>query len=139
NLAALGKNHMNLGSLVQELLSRRVGRVRSVLDDRHDEISDPASLPDVIGLAARLQAARNRNDDIWMPRIGGSEIALKNMLAAIGFTNVRIAGDRPAPFGVERIEPGDVPSVGLPLGLFKAAQLIEMDESIAAFNTFTAI
>jgi len=139
NLAALGKNHTTLGSLVQELLSRRVGKVRSVLDDRHDEISDPASLPDVVALAARLQAARNRNDDVWMPRMGGVEIALKNMLAAIGFTNVRLAGDRPAPFGVECIEPGDVPSVGLPLGIFKAAQLIEMDDVVAAFNTFTAI
>jgi superfamily I DNA/RNA helicase len=36
NLAALGKNHATLGALVQELLSRRVGKVRSVLDDRHD-------------------------------------------------------------------------------------------------------
>jgi DNA helicase II / ATP-dependent DNA helicase PcrA len=139
NLAALGKNHTTLGSLVQELLSRRVGKVRSVLDDRHDEISDPASLPDVVALAARIQAARNRSDDIWMPRMGGVEIALKHMLAAIGFTNVRLAGDRPPPFGVECIEPDDVPSVGLPLGLFKAAQLIEMDDFGAAFTTFTAI
>jgi superfamily I DNA/RNA helicase len=139
NLAALGKNHTSLGSLVQELLSRRVGKVRSVLDDRHDEIADPASLPDVVALAARLQAARNRNDEIWMPRMGGIEIALKNMLAAIGLTNVRLGGDRPAPFGVECIEPDDVASVGLPLGLFKVAQLIEMDDFGAAFNTFTAI
>jgi superfamily I DNA/RNA helicase len=139
NLAALGKNHTTVGSLVQELLSRRVGKVRSVLDDRHDEISDPASLPDVVALAARLQAARNRNDDVWMPRMGGVEIALKNMLAAIGFTNVRIAGDRPAPLAIEPIEPNDVPSVGLALGLFKAAQLIEMDDFGAAFTSFTAI
>jgi len=139
NLAALGKNHATLGSLVQELLSRRVGRVRSVLDDRHDEISDPALLPDVVALAARLQAARNRNDDVWMPRMGGVEIALKNMLASIGFKNVRLAGDRPPPFGVECIEPNDVSSVGLALGVFKAAQLIEMDDFGAAFTTFTAI
>lgn len=139
NLAALGKNHTTLASLVQELLSRRVGKVRSVLDDRHDEISDPALLPDVAALAMRLQAARNRNDDIWMPRMGGVEIALKNMLAAIGFKNVRLAGDRPPPFGVECVEPSDVPSVGLPLGMFKAAQLIEMDDFGAAFTTFTAI
>jgi len=110
-----------------------------VLDERHDEISDPALLPDVVALAARLQAARNRNDDIWMPRMGGVEIALKNMLAAIGFTNVRLGCDRPPPIGVESVEPDSVPSVGLPLGLFKAAQLIEMDDVGAAFTTFTAI
>jgi len=137
NLAALGKNHTTLGSLVQELLSRRVGTVRSVLDDRHDEITDPASLPDVVALAARLQAARDRDAEIWLPRMGGVEIALKGILAAIQFKHVRLAGE--PPFGAECIEPDDVPSVGLALGLFKAAQLIEMDDFGAAFNSFTAI
>ena len=60
NLEALGKAHSTLGSLVQELLSRRVGKLRSVLDDRHDEISDPATHPDVVVLADRLRAARER-------------------------------------------------------------------------------
>ena len=59
-----------LRSLVQELLSRRVGRTRSVLDDRHDEISDPAGLPDVVALAARLAAARERNGELWIERDG---------------------------------------------------------------------
>ena len=137
NLAALGKNHTTLASLVQELLSRRVGAVRSVLDDRHDEITDPASLSDVVALAARLASARNRNCEIWMPRMGGVEIALKSMLAAIGFKRVTLGGRRVA--GAECIEPGAVPSVGIALGVFKAAQLVEMDHLGAPFNSFTAI
>ena len=137
NLAALGKNHTALAPLVQELLSRRVGRLRSVLDDRHDEISDPALIPEVVDLAARLTAARNRRTDIWMPRMNGIDIALKNMLASIGFSHIQLGGDRPA--GAECIEPSDAPSTGLPLAVFKAAQLIEMDDVGAAFLNFTAI
>ena len=137
NLEALGKRHATLGSLVQELLSRRVGTLRSVLDDRHDEITDPASLPDVVGLASRLKAARDRRGEIWMPRMGGIEIALKSMLAAIGFARVRLA-ETPKP-DAERIGPDDIPCVGLALGVFKAAQLLEMDDCAAAFKNFTAI
>ncbi len=48
NLQAARRQHASLAALVQELLSRRVGKLRSVLDDRHDEITDPASLPDVV-------------------------------------------------------------------------------------------
>ncbi len=137
NLAAVGKRHATLAALVQELLSRRVGTVRSVLDDRHDEISDPASLGDVDKLAARLRAARQRRATVWMPRMGGVEIGLKGILAGIGFADVRLAGECPP--GAERIEAGDVLSVGVALGVFKAAQLVEMDDSGAARENFTAI
>jgi superfamily I DNA/RNA helicase len=137
NLAAFAKRHTALAPLVQELLSRRVGSLRSVLDDRHDEISDPASLPDVVRLADRLRGARALGTEIWMPRMGGVEIALKGMLAGIGFTAVRLAGE-PGPDS-ECIGPDDVPSVGIALGTFKAAQLLELTDTAAAFETFTAI
>jgi superfamily I DNA/RNA helicase/inhibitor of KinA sporulation pathway (predicted exonuclease) len=137
NLEALGKNHTSLGSLVQELLSRRVGTVRSVLDDRHDEISDPDALPEVTRLAARLQDARERHAEIWLPRMNGVEIAIKGLLAAIGFKSITLGGD--CPDGAERIEPDDGVSVGLSLAVFKAAQLLEVDDFGAAFASFTAI
>jgi DNA helicase II / ATP-dependent DNA helicase PcrA len=137
NLAAVGKRHARLAPLVQELLSRRVGSVRSVLDDRHDEISDPASLPDVVRLADRLRSARETEREVWIPRLGGVEIALKGILAGIGMTAVRLGGD--AGFDCERIEPDDVRSVGIGLGVFKAAQLLEMTDTSAAFADFTAV
>jgi superfamily I DNA/RNA helicase len=137
NLVAVGKRHTTLASLVQELLSRRVGKLRSVLDDRHDEITDPASLPDVVRLADRLRAARDQHAEIWMPRMGGIEIALKGMLTTIGFTAVRLAGEA-GPDSM-RIGPDDVPSVGIALGVFKAAQLLEMTDAVAAFTSFTAV
>jgi len=136
NLAALGRGHSSLGALIQELLSRRVGATRSVLDDRHDEITDPAELSDVVALAERLRAAREERRTVWLPRMGGVEIALEGMLATLGLT-LRVGGEQPS--GAERVGPSDVPSVGIALGVFKAAQLLEMAESSAAFTSFTAI
>ena len=137
NLAALGKNHASLASLVQDLLSRRVGKVRSVLDDRHDEISDPTSLPDVASLATRLSSARRDRTTVWMPRMNGVEIGLKAILGAIGITDVALGGSAPA--GVLTLTADEAPSVGLALGVFKAAQLIEMSDVSAVFDDFTAV
>ena len=137
NLAALGKNHSSLGSLVQDLLSRRVGKVRSVLDDRHDEISDPTALADVMSLAGRLTVARRDRTTVWMPRLNGAEVGMKAILASIGIGNVALGGSVPPEALV--LSTGDVPSVGLALGVFKAAQLIEMSDVSAVFDDFTAV
>ncbi len=137
NLDAVGKRHTSLRALIQDLLSRRAGRMRSVLDERHDEITDPSSHPDVVALAGRLRSARERRAAVWMPRMGGVEIALEGILNAVQLYDVKLGGTPPD--GAERIEPGDVPSVGIALGVFKAAQLIEMDEFGAALSNFTAV
>jgi superfamily I DNA/RNA helicase len=137
NLEALVKRHTSLGPLVQDLLSRRVGKIRSVLEDRHDEIRDPASIPEVVALKGRLDVARARRTTVWMPRMGGVEIALKAILSAVGISSVALAGDPPA--GAEVIAATDCPEIGLPLGVFKAAQLLEMEELDEAFGDFTAI
>lgn len=137
NLEAVGKQHATLTALVTELLSRRVGKLRSVLDDRHDEISDPASFPDVVALATRLREARARRATVWIPPMGGIDIPIKGMLVDIGINAER--GDGPPGADTVRIAPDDVPSVGLPLGVFKAAQLVEMGDTAAAFTSFTAI
>ncbi|MFI5311449.1 MAG: UvrD-helicase domain-containing protein [Gemmatimonadales bacterium] len=137
NLGAAGKQHVTLTSLVQELLSRKVGASRSGLDEHHDEITDPASLPDVVALAARLREARAHRAEVWITPMGGVDIAIQGMLSEIGIRAVR--GDAPPDPTTERVAPGDVTSVGLPLGVFKAAQLLEMDAAAAAFTSFTAI
>ena len=137
NLAALGKNHTGLASLVQDLLSRRVGKMRSVLDDRHDEISDPASLDDVVALAAKLSAARRDRTTVWMPRMNGTEVGLKAILGAIGISDVLIGGSPPSESLI--LESNETPSVGLALGVFKAAQLIEMGDVSSVFDDFTAV
>lgn len=137
NLAALVKRHTNLAPLVQDLLSRRVGKIRSVLEDRHDEISDPSSIPEVVALEQRLDTARRCRATIWMPRLGGVEIGLKGILAAVGIANVQLGGE--APLNAQVISAADGGDVGLALGVFKAAQLLEMEEMDEAFDDFTAI
>lgn len=136
NLLALGRQHGTLASLVQDLLSRKVGRAPSVLDERQEEISDPASNPEVVELAGRLRAARRARREVWIAPMNGADVALKGMLGELGITAVR--GPAPPP-GAERIEEGDIPSLGTALGVFKAAQLIEMGEDAGGFTSFTAI
>jgi DNA polymerase III epsilon subunit family exonuclease len=134
NLEAVGKQHATLTGLITELLSRRVGKLRSVLDDRHDELSDPATLPEVVRLADRLRDARTRRAEVWIPPMKGVDIPIKGMLTEIGIKAVR--GVPPA--GAEWIGPHDTPTVGLALGVFKAAQLLEMSDISSTFTSFTA-
>jgi DNA polymerase III epsilon subunit family exonuclease len=135
NLTALGRQHGALTSLLQDLLSRKVGKFSSALDDRHDQITDPAENAEVNALADRLREARARNKPVWVAPISGVEIGLKGMLEAIGLNVVR--GPLPGP-DVERVAADDVPSLGIALGIFKAAQLIEMSD-LTPFTDFTAI
>ena len=115
----------------------KVGPVVPVLEDHHDDISDPASLPDVVQLAARLRDARSRRAEVWLPPLGGVDIALKGMLAEIGIKAVR--GASPPNARAIHVSANDTPSVGLALGVFKAAQLIEMDGAATPFVSFTAV
>ena len=134
NLEAVGKQHATLPALITELLSRRVGKLRSMLDDRHDELSDPAEHADVVRLADRLRAARDARTTVWLPPMKGIDIPLKAMLGDI---NVLVERGVP-PAGAECIGPNDVPSLGIALGVFKAAQLVEMSEISSTFTSFTA-
>jgi DNA polymerase III epsilon subunit family exonuclease len=134
NLEAIGRQHTTLPALITELLSRRVGKLRSMLDDRHDELSDPAEHPDVVRLAERLRAARDARTTVWLPPMKGIDIPLKAILNDI---NVVVERGVP-PVGAESIGPNDVPSLGIALGVFKAAQLVEMSEMKSTFTSFTA-
>ena len=137
NLEAVGRRHTSLASLVQELLSQRVGRLGSVLEDRHEDLTDPAAVPEVVALAARLRAAREAQRDVWLPRLGGVEIPLEAILYAIGFPRTYVGGEPPP--GCEAIFPLDAPALGVTLCLFKAAQLLEVGDGDRAFRDFTAI
>jgi superfamily I DNA/RNA helicase len=137
NLEAVGRRHSSVDSLIQELLSQRVGRRQSVLDEAQDQITDPADHPGVVSLTERLRAARDRDSVIWIPRLGGVDIALKGMLSSIGFRHVELGGSPPG--GAELLMADDTPSLGMALGLFKAAQLLEIGDLSSAFRDFTAI
>ncbi len=137
NLQAIGLQQQSLTTLVQDLLSRKVGVTRSILDDHHDEITDPGTLPDVVALSAQLRRARSNRVDFWIPPLGGAEVSLVGMLRDVGMQAVR--GSEPKSAGVMRLDPTRITSVDVPLAVFKAAQLLEMNTSTSAFSSFTAI
>ncbi|HEY3257269.1 MAG TPA: 3'-5' exonuclease, partial [Gemmatimonadaceae bacterium] len=137
NLDATGRQHETLPSLVQELVAQRIRRLRSVLDERHDELSDPAGNPEVVRLAKRLRYARENDRILWITRLGGAEIAMKGILTTLGFRKVQLGGWPPA--DAECLTSDDVPSLGLALGIFKAVQLLEIGDFTAGARNFTAV
>ena len=137
NLGAVGQQQDSLITLMHDLLSRKVGATRSVLDDHHDEISDPATLPDVVVLADRLRDARTSRESFWIAPMGGVEIPLVALLASMGIQAVR--GEEPPAANTPSLRVSDITSVNLPLGVFKAAQLLEMSGATVGFTDFTAV
>src|SRR6266480_2037206 len=112
NLRALPRSHRALPPLVDEILSQSVGPYRSTLEERHDELTDPADLPEAVALAARLDAAIAAEQDIVIEPQGGLEIAMRGMLIAAGVRRVSTST-------TSRTSPTSITS---PLTLFKALQ-----------------
>ncbi|MBA3341892.1 MAG: UvrD-helicase domain-containing protein [Gemmatimonadaceae bacterium] len=137
NLVALGTRHDSITTLVDELLSQRVGEYRSVLEDNHDDLSDPAESDEVQQLAFRLQSAIDTGRTIWIPRLNGVEIGLKGILGGIGLVRVQVGGLPPA--NAMSIGHSDGPSLGIALTVFKAAQLIRSATFSNHFRDFTAV
>jgi DNA helicase-2/ATP-dependent DNA helicase PcrA len=137
NLQALGARHTRCSDLVDELLSQRVGEYRTMLEENHDELSDPAENDEVQVLAGRIAAAAEVGLPVWIPRLGGIEIALKGMLVACGINRVELGGI-PSD-GAASIGPSDCTSLGIGLGLFKALQLIRSTSFTNHFRDFTAL
>src|SRR5207244_12579628 len=84
NLRALTRSHRALVPLVDEILSQSVGPYRNALEERHDELTDPATIPEAVRLAGRLAAAIAAEQEIVMAPQGGRELALRGMLIAGG-------------------------------------------------------
>jgi ATP-dependent DNA helicase UvrD/PcrA len=120
NLAALGRAHEHIDALVEELLSQGVGRYRNPLDERADELTDPAEFPGARLLARRLSQAAAGGARVWVEPDGGLEIPLMQMLRA-GFDGEVL------PLDITR-QPGPsdlvIPArAARPLLIFKALQL----------------
>src|SRR5437762_126396 len=88
NLRGLPRSHRALAPLVDEILSQSVGPYRNALEERHDELTDPADSPEAVALAARLAAAIAAEQEIVIEPQGGLEIALRGMLIAAGVRRV---------------------------------------------------
>lgn len=137
NLDALGKTHTSLMTLVENILSEKVGTYRTILEEHQEELSDPASHEEVVTLAERLLRAAEDGKPVWIPRCGGSEIPARKMVMEMGIRSVVVGGAPPA--DAVRISHNDLPSLGLGLGLFKTAQLVRTRGFTNSFRDFTAI
>jgi len=135
NLIAIGRRHGALTSLVEDILSQRVGEYRTVLEEHHDEISDPAGDPAVVRLAERLSQALEKGRRFSIPRLSGVEIALKGILSGLG-VHAELGAVRD---GDELITPDDAGILGLPLTVFKAAQIVRSRHFRNDFHDFVAI
>jgi superfamily I DNA/RNA helicase len=137
NLAALGARHTRIDELIQELLSQRVGEYRTRLEEHHDELSDPGADDDVMRLADHLAAASDSGRPLWIPRLGGVEIALKGILTGAGLRRVTLGGARP--MNALTVEfPASSP-LGIALGVFKAVQYMRSRSFANHFQDFTTV
>jgi DNA polymerase III epsilon subunit family exonuclease len=119
NLRALPRSHGTLQAVVDELLSQSIGPYRNALEERHDELTDPAAIPAAAELAKRLRAP------FAFAPMGGLEIALRGMVIQAGVRHVRSA------------EPGGIETDAFTL--FKALQLLharELDARLGRYVTF---
>ncbi len=130
NLRALARSHRALAPLVDEILSQSVGPYKNALEERHDELTDPAAIPEAVRLAERLAAAIATEQDIVIEPQGGLEIALRGMLIAAGVRHL------PTSTTLHHPPPTSIPSA---LVLFKALQLLharELDTALERYVTF---
>ncbi|MGH7579444.1 MAG: UvrD-helicase domain-containing protein, partial [Gemmatimonadales bacterium] len=120
NLGALGRTHDTLATLVDELLSQRIGRYRNPLEERAAELSDPADFPGASALAERIGATVAHHGAIWVEPDRGIEIPTIRLLQGALGADVRrlLPGDRPLA-GDLMLGAGTI----RPLLLFKALQL----------------
>lgn len=137
NLDALGKNHATLGALVEDILSEKVGTYRTILEEHQEDLSDPASHEEVVTLAEQISSAAATGRPVWLPRLGGSEIAARKIVLEMGIRSVDLGGAPRA--DALRITAADFPSLGLGLGLFKTAQLVRTRGFANTFRDFTAV
>src|SRR6185312_13648873 len=70
NLRALTRSLGSVPALVDEILSQSVGPYRNKLEECHDELTDPAALPEAVRLAERLEDAIAANRPIGVEAPG---------------------------------------------------------------------
>lgn len=88
NLRALPRAHDSLAAVIDEILTQTAGPYRNKLEERHDELSDPAAWPEAVKLAESVATAETF---AVAPRGGGgAEVAIRGMLAAAGLHRVGI-------------------------------------------------
>lgn len=131
NLAAMRGKHATLGALVTELLEQRLSVYKNALEDRHEDFSDPASLPEAVALAGRLRRAQLGRSRVVVEPLRGLELALRGMLFQAGFKRATLRHDvEQAELDDVGIAESDAGPRGLSFTLFKALQLVYAGDTV---------
>ena len=138
NFGALGRRHTDVGALIEELLSNRVGEYRTPLERQHHLISDPETLLDARALAFRLESALKHDRPVSIPHMEGAEIPVKAILHGIGVRTVHVGLPRQGG-EVEKLSHADAAESGLPIAVFKAGQILAGRKFAETFRDYTAI
>jgi DNA polymerase III epsilon subunit family exonuclease len=131
-LTALGRQHRTLAGLVEDLLSQRLGKYTNALEDRHDELTDPAALPAAVALADRLAPVFHGKGRAVVARDRPDRVALRGLLLAGGVTLASYGGDATQDANAVVVDAN-------PLTVFKALQLAHgrsLADAFADFVTF---
>lgn len=139
NLAAQRQAHATLAGVVPELLIQRVGKYRNALEERYEELTDPAEHEAARRLAERIRAALAADGRIWVAPAGGVEVALRGMLFAAGYTGIGyLTPDAEPQLADATIGPEDGGRGGLVVTVFKALQLLHARDFEAGFQDYVA-
>ena len=122
NLPAMARTATTLGDLVDAILVERPAGRRTQLEERADELTDPAELPAARSLSESIADAREDGNLIFVKPCLGVEFAIAGMLGAAGHGHLLARPGTVA--GADDVVLDPVASPGLPLRLFKALQLL---------------
>jgi len=137
NLAAMKTKHVLLRGLVDDLLSQRVGTYRNVLEDHHDDLSDPRDIPAAVALAERLAGAQRTRSRVVLEPMKGLEIALRGLLFGAGFKLIAYDAEvGQAELDDLRVGPSDAGPAGLAFTVFKALQLLHARGLAGALTSY---
>ncbi len=139
NLVALPRKHASLRGLVEDLLSQRIGPYLNKLEERHEDLADPAEVPAAVALAARLATAEHAHARVVLPRLGGLEIALRGLLQSAGMRRVAYEHEvTQAELDDVRVGTEDAGPEGLAYTVFKALQVVHAKDVGSAFERYVA-
>ena len=133
NLRALARTHETLPGLILEILGQRMGQWRNTLEERAEDLADPADDRDVVALAAALEDAVARERTVWIPPLGGAAIGVRGLLVRseiVQRARYALPGETPGA--------GDLVLDAAPLQVFKALQLIQTRGLADPFPEFVA-
>ena len=137
NFNAVSRRHTSVANLIEELLAQRVGEYKTPLEREHSRISDPETIPEAIALAIRISSAISYDRPVTVPVLGGAGIALKAILHEVGVRTVHVS-DAKLP-NADQLTEYECEKLGMPVTLFKAAQILTAKKFSSTFSDFISI